>query len=190
MCPATLCTFCTRMPLHRSCMFAISMGLSIALMASAVVRIIVRVIICDTRASTALSRGKHLQQELQPSLNTLAYSILMANVLMALQTCPAWSCGWVLMWDATGPAHWPPPRPYCFGFQSTWFGGRTDRADHSCRPTGYAPFCPHWHWDNRCVWSQSPLLSSMGSILVNPFFQPSSTYILVSQSMRELCCSA
>ena len=82
-------------------MFAITAGLKLANsapMVSAAVK--VRAITPVMQASTASSRGICLQQESQPTLNPLAYAVLMANVLMVLQS---WSCGRVLVWDATCP---------------------------------------------------------------------------------------
>ena len=70
-------------------MFAITAGLKLANSAPTVSAAIkVKAVTPVTQASTASSRGICLQQESQPTLNPLAYAVLMANVLMLLQSCP------------------------------------------------------------------------------------------------------
>ena len=99
-----------------------------------------------TQASTASSRGICLQQESQPTLNPLAYAVLMSNVLMVLRSCPGVVVR-VLVWDATCPRH-SGPIPYCLGFQRARFGGRTGRAaaeDQVCGPSDHTPLHPHRH---------------------------------------------
>ena len=70
-------------------MFAITAGLKLTISAPMVsVAVRVMAVIPDMQALTASSRGTCLQQESQPTLNPMAYAILMANVLMVCQSYP------------------------------------------------------------------------------------------------------
>ena len=127
-------------------MFAITAGLKLANSAPMVSSAVkVKAVTPVTQASTASSRGICLQQVSQPTLNPLAYAVLMANVLMVLDHA-------LELWSGTSVGCYMPrhsgPIPYCLGFQRARFGRRTGRAaeeDQVCGPADHTPFHPHWH---------------------------------------------